>query len=230
LSLDTRKDELEWVWEIPLSADRQSVGLVMPTDAFKALDRRGRTLGEVFVEGLGRFSRYAHLEPDLVEHVYTRTYRPYVSTRVTGANWLMVGEAAAMIDPLTSIGVTAALRTGSEAASIIEQADGHATRGGRALADYDRRVRCIGDTYNAAIERLIYQPQARRELGLRAAGLAYVLAGYGTNMLYTRLQPTTTVKTTVLAALASGHRIWTSAWLAAAGAASLRSWTRAEKG
>jgi hypothetical protein len=52
--------------------------------------------------------------------------------------------------------------------------------------------------------------------GLRAAGIAYVLVGYGTNTLYTRLRPTTATKTAVLAIIASAFRLWRRAWLVAA--------------
>ncbi|MGD8684040.1 MAG: FAD-dependent oxidoreductase [Chloroflexota bacterium] len=129
LSLDTTKEQLEWVWEIPLAEDRQSLGLVMPSRAFRALERRGRSKAQILAEQLARFPRYASLEPDDLGEVRTRSYRPYVSDRVVGANWLMAGEAAAMIDPLTSFGVTAALRNGSEAASIITGTHGRAGAG-----------------------------------------------------------------------------------------------------
>ncbi|MGD8485359.1 MAG: FAD-dependent oxidoreductase [Chloroflexota bacterium] len=215
LSLDTTKEQLEWVWEIPLAEDRQSLGLVMPSRAFRALERRGRSKAQILAEQLARFPRYASLEPDDLGEVRTRSYRPYVSDRVVGANWLMAGEAAAMIDPLTSFGVTAALRNGSEAASIITGTHGRAGTQ-RALADYDRRVRTLGDLYNSAIEALIYEPRVRMAFGLRAAGIAYVLVGYGTNTLYTRLRPTTATKTAVLAIIASAFRLWRRAWLVAA--------------
>jgi len=111
--------------------------------------------------------------------------------------------------------VTAALRNGSEAASII--AGPHGRRGVRhAAADYDRRVRDLGDLYNSAIESLIYEPGVRRAFGLRAAGLAYVLVGYGTNTLYTRLRPTSTIMTSILARIVSAFRLWRSAWPVAA--------------
>lgn len=216
LSLDTGKDQLEWAWEIPLAEDRQSVGLVMPSAAFKALPRRGRSKAELLVAELRRFPRYAGLEASALGEVRTRSYRPYVSTRVAGLNWLMAGEAAAMVDPLTSVGVTAALRCATEAASIIVATKGGGSHIDQALADYDRRVRRLGDLYNAAIESLIYQPQVRRAFGLRATGLAYVLLGYGTNTLYTRLRPTSTRGTMGLGAVVSAYRLWMTTWLRAA--------------
>ena len=76
--------------------------------------------------------------------------------------------------------------------------------------------------YNSAIESLIYESPVRRAFGLRAAGLAYVLVGYGTNTLYTRLRPTTRAKTAVLATIVSAMRLWRRAWLAAARAAARR--------
>jgi hypothetical protein len=107
------------------------------------------------------------------------------------------------------------LRNGSEAASIIVAGSGR-TGFDRASVAYDRRVRGLGALYNSAIESLIYESPVRRAFGLRAAGLAYVFVGYGTNTLYTRLRPTTRAKTAVLTSIVSGMRLWQRTWIAAA--------------
>ena len=50
---------------------------------------------------------------------HVTSFRCRVHGKLAGPNWLVVGEAASMVDPLTSNGVTAALRQAAEAAELI---------------------------------------------------------------------------------------------------------------
>ena len=47
------------------------------------------------------------------------SYRCRVHTGAAGTNWLIAGEAASMVDPITANGVTAALRHAAEASRLI---------------------------------------------------------------------------------------------------------------
>jgi flavin-dependent dehydrogenase len=213
LHLNGRSDDLTWAWEIPISAHRQSVGVVMPLSRFQSLRRTGRSLAEVLVDELARFPRFPAVSPSRLETVRTRTYRPFVSTRVTGANWLMIGEAAAFADPITSIGMTMAMRHASEAAElIIDNADSPAGAE-QELSTYDRRVRDVAGLYNLGVETLMYGPLLRRAFGIRWASRAYVPLGYLTNSLYTRLKPVTRSRMTALGLVLGVLRLWVQTWL-----------------
>ena len=68
---------------------------------------------------LAKYQRLAEYDLSYPSSVFSRGYRCHVSDRVAGANWMLVGEAAAFVDPLASLGVTAALRSAHEASEII---------------------------------------------------------------------------------------------------------------
>jgi flavin-dependent dehydrogenase len=187
LHLDEAADELVWAWEIPIAAERSSVGVVLPLAEFQGYRANGLTIAEVLALVLDRFPRFEATH--LTSPVRTRTYQPYVSQRVAGANWVMVGEAAALVDPLSSVGVTAAIRHGTEAAEIITSSKRTPESTRRLLANYDRRIRNVASLYNDAVDSLLYRPQLRQRRGMKQAGRSYVILGYLTNTLYTRLNP-----------------------------------------
>ena len=147
----------------------------------------------------------------------TRVYRPYVSNRVVGTNWVLVGEAATMVDPLSSLGVTAALRHGTEVAHIIARSRQRPSATHRLLADYDWRVRSIGKLYNDALDGLLYRAELRSRDGIKQAGRAYGILGYLANSMYSRLEPTKSrFRQAVLRFVLGFFRVWTRAWLTAA--------------
>lgn len=208
LYLDTESDELSWAWKIPIAPDRQSVGVVMSLGEFQELRRHGRPLDEVFATALGRFPRLRRVGRDHRYPVRTRTYRPHVTNRVAGDNWIMAGEAAAFVDPLTSTGAATAIRHGTEAARLIVAHRRSPERTKRRLRAYDRRVRRVAGLYNQAIEELIYRPRLRRAVGVRWASRAYVPLGYFTSSLYTRIEPTTPLRNVAFGFVLAFFRGW----------------------
>ena len=142
-----------------------------------------------------------------------RTFQPYVSQRIVGTNWLMVGEAAALVDPLSSSGVSAAIRHGVEAAATIISAEGSPETRDRLLARYDRRVSDVARLYNEALQRLLYHPQLRTRLGMRQAARAYVIVGYLASALYNRIEPAeSTARQTTMTFTINFFHLWTRLW------------------
>jgi len=178
---------LVWAWEIPIDVERSSVGVVMPVTEFRDIRGEAESLDEAMDQVLVRFSS---LDTNgLAGPTRVRTFQPYVSQRVVGANWLMVGEAAAFVDPLSSSGVSAAMRHGVEAAATIVSAESSPESRDRLLARYDRRVSDVARLYNEALERLLYQPRLRTRLGMRQAARSYVILGYLASAVYSRIEP-----------------------------------------
>lgn len=107
-----------WVWAIPLSREKLSVGTVMPRDLLRAGD--AETLFNEHVSLIKRIAvRIADAKPmgDLqVETDYT-----YCSDTVTGPGWFMVGDAACFVDPIFSAGVLLAMTTGIRAADTVHR-------------------------------------------------------------------------------------------------------------
>jgi len=187
LHFDETAHDLVWAWEIPIGAERSSVGVVMPVTEFKEVRRGTESVEGAMSRILLRFPSL-----DATRHagpVNVRTFQPFVSQRVVGPNWLMVGEAAALVDPLSSSGVASAIRHGTEAAATIVSAEGSPEARDRLLARYDRRVSDVARLYNEALDRLLYQPQLRQRFSMRHAARSYVIVGYLTSAIYNRVEP-----------------------------------------
>ena len=74
---------------------------------------------EILRAELLRHPRFrALLEAQPVLEIESTSFQPYVTTKVCGDNWFMVGEAAAMPDPLTGNGVTSGIRHARHAADF----------------------------------------------------------------------------------------------------------------
>jgi len=169
-----------------------------------------------------RFAPLLEKSPQL--RVERTSFQPFVTSRVCGANWLMVGEAASMPDPLTGNGVTSGIRHACEAI--------RAARARRALSPrqrrmYTRHVRRLGHAFNAHIERAIYRPHIRWAFGLRAATYVYTLFAFFMNALHARFDPRGRPGMAVFAMLFAAAQGWIVGWVLASRAVLLfRSLTR----
>jgi flavin-dependent dehydrogenase len=98
-----------WSWQIPLSDDKWSVGLVLKRDAVV----KGGTPGDVFRNNLAFFpelaGRLAGQVPEPVRAMPNISYR--VQQR-SGHRWALIGDAGGFIDPIFSSGVLLATRAG----------------------------------------------------------------------------------------------------------------------
>ena len=121
---------------------------------------------------------------------------------------MLVGDAAAMVDPLTSNGVTSALRHAEGAARVVSSglADGRHRRGLAWM--YEHTAPTNVATLDRAIETFLYEPGFRRRLGLRAAVNLYAGTGVVTNSLYAKADPATPVRAVACAAMLALSRTW----------------------
>jgi menaquinone-9 beta-reductase len=183
-------DYLGWIWEIPISPRQLSVGCVMPASKIKEQRRSGMSVKEIFWEEMAKYSALTEIVTDKREDEILRcSYQCYVSRTVSGPNWLLMGEAASVPDPLTGNGVTAAFRHAEEAFELIEASRGRTSFPLWKRRAYDARVRAMGYAFNHSIEMMLYEPSVRRGLGTFAAQTIYTAFGYPVNALYTRTRP-----------------------------------------
>ncbi len=110
---------LHWSWFIPLSSTVTSIGVVIPTDTYKA---HGKTPEEVLAWGLH------HINPDLenrlrnakqVESVRVIRNYSYSCDPFVGDGWICVGDAHKFFDPIFSFGVAFSFAEGRAAAKAI---------------------------------------------------------------------------------------------------------------
>jgi len=189
---------MNWVWEIPITPGTLSIGYVSNAEDFKKSRGENQSVEETYKQHLMKFDRFAKLlgttGRDAAKFHATsfqcRTYR-----RVCGRNWIIVGEAASLPDPITSNGVTAALRHAVEGAKLICR-----SRKKRQISFWSRwlynmRVRQMGKFFNSLIEKLAYDWPIRDRFGLLTAGDVYTIPAWSMNQIYSRLQPDGTLST-----------------------------------
>jgi menaquinone-9 beta-reductase len=187
---------MEWVWEIPINPDTLSVGYVARGETIKARRQDGQTVEDILREKLGRFPRFESLlqsVPTISPSVTSFVCRMH--GRVAGLNWVIVGEAAAMLDPMTANGVTAALRHASEASRLIIESHERRRISSLGAAMYSRRVLGLALFFNRGIERVIYESPIRNRVGVLQAGEVYTVPAWSLNSIYSRFRPRGVFKT-----------------------------------
>jgi flavin-dependent dehydrogenase len=203
---------LDWIWEIPITAETVSVGYVTTGAAIKEKREQGLDLVEIFRQELTKFERFrpllasSALSTPSVTSFKCRAYRG-----VAGPNWLVVGEAAAMVDPMTSNGVTAALRNAAEASRLILANRPRAEFPYYARVSYSNRIWQMARFFNGGIEKVVYEPPIRNRIGVRRSGTVYTSPAWSMNVVYARLAPNGIFSTSLLGLFLGFFRV--SAWV-----------------
>ena len=181
---------LDWVWEIPVSPNVVSVGYVTTVAATKAKREQRASVEDIFRQQLMKFSHFESLlRVGALSATNVTSFQAGVHLGVAGPNWLIAGEGASMVDPITSNGVTAALRHAAEASRMILQ---YRHRGGlpvRARVSYSSRILQMAKFFNSGIEKIVYEPPIRNRFGVGRAGTAYTSPAWSMNVVYARLKP-----------------------------------------
>lgn len=94
-----------WLWFIPLSPTRTSIGFVCPASHYKSL---GVTPEELYEQAVAADPRIVALCEGGRRRgpVLTTKDWSFVAERTYGANWFLVGEALGFADPILSAGLT----------------------------------------------------------------------------------------------------------------------------
>jgi menaquinone-9 beta-reductase len=204
-------DYLEWIWEIPINPNTVSVGYVTTGAIMKSKRERGLSVQEIFGSQLKKFPRFETLlRSGVPRGMNTTSFRCRVHKNVAGPNWLIVGEAASMVDPITSNGVTAALRHAAEASALILKYRKRARLPLHARFCYSRRILDMAKFFNDGIEKIIYQPSVRNRIGLSQSGTVYTSPAWSMNVVYARLKPRGLFRTFFLGSVLAFFR--TCAW------------------
>jgi len=199
---------LEWVWEIPVSPGVVSVGYVAPGAAIKAKRDAGGSVDSVFQQQLAKFSRFQPLlQQGSLGQVNVTSFRCRVYKESAGPNWLIAGEAASLVDPMTSNGVTAALRHAAEGAASILKFRKRGELPRRARKAYSSRILHTAKFFNEGIEKVLYEPVVRNRIGLATAGTVYTSPAWSMNVVYTRLSPAGLFSTYILNSMLKLFRV-----------------------
>ena len=107
-----------WIWFIPLSPTRTSIGFVCPQEYYK---QSGKTPEELYRDALSREPRIGALIKNATCEgtLYTTKDWSFIAKRTYGENWFLVGESAGFADPILSAGLTLTHTGARELAYII---------------------------------------------------------------------------------------------------------------
>lgn len=203
---------LDWIWEIPVSPNMVSVGYIATGAAIKAKRERGASVEDIFRQQLMKFPRFEPLLRDgILNPTNVTSFRSRVQIGVAGPNWLIAGEAAAMVDPITSNGVTAALRHAAEASSLILKYRSRGTLPLGARVCYSRRILQMAKFFNGGIEKIVYEPPVRNRIGVQRSATLYTSPAWSMNVVYARTKPRGIVATSFLGLVLGTLRA--SAWI-----------------
>jgi flavin-dependent dehydrogenase len=205
---------LSWVWDIPISPRQTSVGFVLPADTLRARCRGDRTVRMIFRDELARHPRFHDLldaQPTL--EVERTSFQPYVTAKVCGTNWLMIGEAASMPDPLTGNGFTSGIRHARHAVDAILAAGAGQDIAPSRQRRYTQHVFRLGHSFNKHIENTIYRHPIRWGLGLQVATYVYTFFAFFMNALHARFDPRGPVGMAAFSVLFAGAKGWIGGWM-----------------
>jgi hypothetical protein len=192
----SRAEYLDWIWEIPISTNVVSVGYATTGAAMKAKRAQGLSVEDIFRQQLKKFPRFeALLQMPAQSDIHVTSYRCRVHAGAAGPNWLIAGEAASMVDPITANGVTAALRHAAEASALIVKYRKRGRLPLSARASYSGRMLQMAKFFNGGIEKIVYESPVRNRIGLGRSGTIYTSPAWSMNLVYARLRPTGIVST-----------------------------------
>jgi len=128
-----------WLWFIPLSPTRTSIGLVCPADYYKNC---GLKPEELLLKAIADEPRIGALTAKGTREGKLSTTKDwsFVAERMAGENWLLIGEAAGFADPILSAGLSLAHISAREAAFSIMEADRGANKAWL-FGQYEKRNR-----------------------------------------------------------------------------------------
>ncbi len=111
-----------WLWFIPLSPTRTSLGFVCPADYYK---KSGLTPKELYYKAIQDEPRISALVRNgSAEGNFGSTKDwSFVAHRMTGENWILAGESSGFADPILSAGLSLTHASAREAAFTILELD-----------------------------------------------------------------------------------------------------------
>ncbi|MEZ6243580.1 MAG: NAD(P)/FAD-dependent oxidoreductase [Phycisphaerales bacterium] len=107
-----------WIWFIPLGPTRTSIGLICPSEYYKA---SGKSPAELYEQAVRADPDIAKLIVNArpVEQVRSCKDWSHLADRVVGENWVLAGESAGFADPILAAGLTLAHSSARATAYMI---------------------------------------------------------------------------------------------------------------
>jgi flavin-dependent dehydrogenase len=106
-----------WIWHIPISETRASIGLVLPVDYLKS---SGKSITDLYWDAIAADAMVQSLLLDskLDGELQTTSDWSFVAETTAAENWILVGESAGFADPILAAGISMAMVGASDAAAL----------------------------------------------------------------------------------------------------------------
>ena len=129
-----------WFWMIPLPDDVMSVGMVGTGSFFRT---RREDLDSFFARAVAASPSVAErmVKAEPIAPLVTTANYSYDSRRYAGDGYILIGDAAAFIDPLFSSGVMMAMSSAAFAADVVHAWLDDRKLGERLMRHYERNMR-----------------------------------------------------------------------------------------
>lgn len=136
-----------WMWSVPVSPGVRHVSAMV--DPQRSDLARGRSSRDVYLAEVGKTRQFKRLLADasLRRGPWGLDASTYRSREYAGAGWLLVGDAASFIDPLSSAGVQKALASAWLAAVVAHTCVTKPSMQSHALSFFSAREREIERRY-----------------------------------------------------------------------------------
>lgn len=158
-------EHMVWIWNIHVDSETTDIGMVVPAEHYRKLagsgvngSRSPKGTDEVYWQLLGQVELLAEFadRSRAAGPLHVCSFQNSVADRAGGENWLAVGESAFIVDPISSAGVTVALRGAKFVSSILHDAlsKGLASLPARSRRYYHRRISLQVQFVNSTLEDL----------------------------------------------------------------------------
>jgi len=111
-----------WIWFIPLSPTRTSIGYICPAHIYKSSQL---STEELYLNALAQEPRISGLTSNATREGKLAATKDWscLSKRMAGDNWFLIGETTGFADPILAAGMTLSQSSAREAAYIILELD-----------------------------------------------------------------------------------------------------------
>jgi hypothetical protein len=137
-----------WMWSVPIARGIRHVSAMI--DPQRSALRRSGAPRDVYLAEIAKTRQFTRLLSDarLAEGPWGWDATPYRSREYARENWLLVGDAASFIDPLSSAGVKKALASAWLAAVVVNTCMVNPGMREHALAFYSARERDVEQKFS----------------------------------------------------------------------------------
>ncbi len=150
-----------WSWYIPMGGDTVSIGVVIPSEYFRAQQESTEDFLARELQELNPALRERVSDLERISDVHAMSNFSYHVERFVGPGFLTVGDAHRFVDPIFAYGVHLALVEGRmAAAAIVEHFERGAATDADAFADYARTCERGTDTIEALVDCFWNNPLA----------------------------------------------------------------------